>query len=119
MFKRVLIVEDDPSSRSALQYMISHEGCKVDAASTIAEAMKTLKTNPPDFMVLDLMLPDGDGVLLLQHVRANHPQTRVAVTTGVLDPQWLQRVDNAQPTIVLKKPIQIDDLLACLRQNAP
>jgi DNA-binding response OmpR family regulator len=116
--RRVLIVEDDPTTRGALQHMFTHEGWQVYAASTIADAMKQLKINPPDFMVLDLMLPDGDGVLLLEHVRAKHPQTRVAVTTGVLNPQWLQRVHRAQPAIVLQKPIQIDDLLTCLRNCA-
>jgi DNA-binding response OmpR family regulator len=119
MPRRLLIVEDDSSSRSALQQMLSREGWQVDAASTVAEAKKALKINPPDFMVLDLMLPDGDGVLLLEHVRATYSHIRVAVTTGVLDPQWLRRVDDAQPTIVLKKPIEIDNLLACLRKNAP
>jgi DNA-binding response OmpR family regulator len=110
----VLVVEDDPATRSALQFMLSRQGWEVILAGTLAEGLALLKSARPHSVVLDLMLPDGDGTALAEYVHAHCPEVRVAVTTGVLDPQWLQRVSDAHPTVVLKKPIKINELLNSL-----
>jgi DNA-binding response OmpR family regulator len=87
---------------------------EVSVATTLSEAMTLIKSKHPDSIVLDLMLPDGDGTTLLQHIRATRPEVRVIIATGVLDPHWLQRVRDAQPTGVLTKPIKIQELLRFL-----
>src|SRR5262245_24848007 len=67
--RRVLVVEDDESSRNALQFLLASSGWEVDLANNLAEALDLLKKSPPDSVVLDLMLPDGDGTLLLEYLR--------------------------------------------------
>lgn len=64
-----------------------------------------------DSVVLDLMLPDGDGTELLKRLTIDSPHTRVAVVTGVMDPQWIGRVQSFSPVCILSKPILIDELL--------
>lgn len=67
-----------------------------------------------DTVVLDLMLPDGDGATLLAHIRTTSPATRVIVATGVLDDAWLERVQSHGPASVLRKPIMMAELIPLL-----
>jgi len=108
---RLLIVEDDPSSRSALRMLLSREGWDVATSVTIAEARQAIAAGAPDVVLLDLMLPDGDGSQILSAIRAANLATRVIVITGVGDPAWIERVRQLQPLSILFKPIQLRDLL--------
>lgn len=79
-------------------------------AATVAEAL--CKLNPaPDAIVLDLMLPDGDGLIVLQQVRRQHLPSRVAVTTGTSDELRLEAAEALHPDLVLRKPIDLAELL--------
>jgi DNA-binding NarL/FixJ family response regulator len=79
-------------------------------ASTLADAFALLD-NGPDWLILDLMLPDGDGERVLQTLRSSGSPTRVIVTTGVFDAQRLQEVSRLLPEAVLRKPIDVRQLL--------
>jgi DNA-binding response OmpR family regulator len=110
----VLVVEDDPSSRSALGFLLARAGFEVLLAESLAQAFAAVRAVPsktPDSIILDLMLPDGDGVQLLEHVRNHHPQTRIVIATGVLDEAWLKRVESFGPVSILRKPIIMSELL--------
>ena len=98
----------------ALRFLLAREGWDVTTAVNIATAFAALRAGPPDVIVLDLMLPDGDGIDVLRTVRATARATRVAVVTGVNDPSWLQRVGDLQPDCLLLKPIKIAELVRCL-----
>ena len=100
-----------------MRYVLSIKGHEVTLATSVADALAALAAAPlpPDLVVLDLMLPDGDGTDVLRAVRSSaHPAVPVAVTTGVMDPQWLARVEALRPDRILRKPIQIDELLKLL-----
>ena len=62
-----LIVEDDPNSLSAYPRFFAADGFTVDTATTIAEARAALTRFIPDVVLVDLNLPDGSGLDLLQH----------------------------------------------------
>ena len=64
MKPRVLVVEDDSSLRLALCDNLDDEGYAVSSAATLADARAALKKSEVDVIVLDLMLPDGDGTAL-------------------------------------------------------
>jgi CheY-like chemotaxis protein len=91
-------------------------GWDIRVAATIAEA-KALLLPCPDGLVLDLMLPDGDGVDLLEQVRAEGLPIRIAVTTGSADVRRLQAVADLRPDVLLAKPIHLPDLLRALDIN--
>ena len=112
--KRVLIVEDDLSSANALKYLLSSAGWDVSLAQTLADGLEQIRSNTPDSVVLDLMLPDGNGAALLEYVRAAHPKVRVIVTTGVLDPQLLDQARAFGPVCLLQKTITMATLLQSL-----
>jgi DNA-binding response OmpR family regulator len=106
----LLIVEDDRATSMALRAIFARLGWRVDLATSLSEALPLLESQP-ECVILDLMLPDGDGITLLQTIRASSLPMRVAVTTGTSDPQRLKAVTELRPEVLLQKPIRLDDLL--------
>lgn len=112
----VLVVEDDRSSRSALVALLRLTGFRTLAAGTVAEAMRLLSQNP-SCLILDLMLPDGNGGSVLAYIRQNHLPIHVIVTTGA--PDWRAMLDDspAPPDIVFPKPIDFRGLTQWLSDH--
>lgn len=79
-------------------------------AATLEETWPILDAEP-DVVVLDLMLPDGDGIDILSRVRAENMATRVVVTTGSSDPDRLEAILALEPDLFLTKPINLQELL--------
>ncbi len=113
--QRVLIVEDEPATSTAVQTLLEHYGFAVSHAPTTAAALAQLHTKP-DYVILDLGLPDGDGSRVLEQIRVLQMPTIVAVVTGSTDPQRLQRVRRLRPDMMLPKPL---DFLSLLQRMKP
>src|SRR5688500_5690723 len=100
---RVLIVEDDLSSARALKMLLALNGFEPLVVTTVAQGMAELRgERPPDCVVLDLMLPDGDGAQILRYLRHSDPDVSVFVTTGVSDKQRLAQVRLRAPRPLLQ-----------------
>jgi CheY-like chemotaxis protein len=115
---RVLIVQDDPATRSALGSAFSRGGWHVTEAADSAEAILALDAPdpPPDWMILDLRLPDDDGEFVLRKVRSTRLPVRVALCAGADDPRRDTAVASLQPDLVVRNPIDPGALLqACIR----
>ncbi len=112
--RRVLLVEDDPVSASALSTILTRRGYQVLHAPTVARGLLLL-AEVPDAIILDLMLPDGDGATVLQQVRAAGLACRVVVTTAVHDVAHLAAVRAMNPEVVLQKPIDLAVLLKIIQ----
>jgi two-component system response regulator MprA len=67
---RLLVVEDDPQVRAMLARALGYEGFDVTTAATGAAAMAELRTADPELMLLDLLLPDDDGIEVCRRLRA-------------------------------------------------
>lgn len=106
----MLLVEDDRATYTALRTLLALKGWQVDLATTVADALAALDP-PPAWIILDLMLPDGNGLSVLQAVRSRRLGCRVAVTTGSNDPTVLNAVWGLGPEILLRKPIDLPELL--------
>jgi len=102
--RRMLLVEDHEATRTLLRRILVLCGWEVCEAGTVAEGLAQLDP-PPDGVVLDLELPDGDGEAILRAVRAGHLPTRVVVNTGIEEPTRLDHVSELRPDAVLHKPI--------------
>src|SRR5262249_54819583 len=89
---RVLIVEDDLATLFALRSLFVRKCSEVAVARSIAEAEASIRAAVPDWIVLDLGLPDGNGETILRYVRANSLAARVAVTSAYLDDRHIARL---------------------------
>ena len=81
-FVRVLLVEDDPSLGGVVQRGLIEDGHAVDLERTLAGARRAAAINPYHLVVLDLGLPDGDGLTLCRELRASGNSTRVLILTA-------------------------------------
>jgi DNA-binding response OmpR family regulator len=116
---RVLVIEDDLDSYHALSKILKHIGYETISASSLAAALPLVNDadSPPRFIVLDLLLPDGNGKELLRHVRERSVPAKVVVLTGSSDRQLLDEVRALRPDALFAKPLNVPKLLAWLRQG--
>ncbi|MBE2253447.1 MAG: response regulator transcription factor [Myxococcus sp.] len=114
MSARVLLVEDDRNLREALAETLTDEGYQVRTAATLAEARAMVKAEAPEVMVLDLMLPDGDGSTLCREVKRAGARTRVMMLTArTLEDDVVDGFDAGADDYVAK-PYRLKELLARL-----
>ena len=112
---RILLVEDDRKAAALLVRGLREEGFVVDHAASLAEADEAAFVTTHDLIVLDGMLPDGDGVTLCRTLRARGQQVPVLMLTA--RDALSDRVDglNAGADDYLTKPFEFEELLARLR----
>src|ERR1044072_6705345 len=81
----VLIVEDNPITRKMLRLTLESEGCAVLEAGDAAGALAAVARGAPDLVLLDYVLPDGDGLALLAEMRrrCGAPQLPALLVTGL------------------------------------
>lgn len=112
---RVLVVEDDPNLRLTLVDNLEEEGYAVQAASSLAEARSHWKATAFDVVVLDIMLPDGDGYSLCREMRQAGTSSRVLMLTArTLEDDVVRGFDVGADDYVAK-PYRLRELLARIR----
>ncbi|MEO8856487.1 MAG: response regulator transcription factor [Burkholderiaceae bacterium] len=109
---RILIVEDDPGISSGLLGSLKLAGYAADVCDTLSKAWAALTVEPFDAVLLDLSLPDGDGVSLLERLRADRTDGRHADAAG----QSLPRAD--MPVLIMTARDGVDDRIAGLDGGA-
>jgi len=90
---RVLIVENSPVYRQAFkEHLQDHfPSLAIDEARNFEEALQKInKTSPPDFMFVDIRLPEVDGLQLTQKIKKDFPGIRIAILTGYDLPEYKQ-----------------------------
>lgn len=108
----MLIVEDNELVTGALRILFEETGHRVAVAHSVAEAVATGTATPPDLLLLDLTLPDGDGLEVARQLTAAGvtPRATVAIT-GRDDAASIDRCQRAGCTAVMVKPISTAELL--------
>src|SRR2546425_648607 len=109
--RKVLFVEGEAALRRAYDRVFAHRD-DVALAASGGEAPPQLEHVHPEVLVLDLRLPDTDGVTLLQEIRASHPALPVIVTTSYVSMEPLINVLDLGHSGYLVKPFDMEDLAA-------
>lgn len=124
---RILVVEDDTAIADALQVSLKLAGHAVDVCGTIESAWSALLAEPFDVLLLDLGLPDGDGVRLLAQVRANPASSRTPLPRADMPVLIMTARDGVDQRVAgldggaddyLVKPFEAQELLARIRAMA-
>lgn len=110
---RLLLIEDDWRTHTALRKILIKLGWEVHSAMTVSGGLALLQLKP-QAIILDLMLPDGDGMDVLRQIRAENHPAKVAVTTGIEDRARLEEIRGLEPDALLRKPLELDELLRAL-----
>jgi DNA-binding response OmpR family regulator len=110
----ILLVEDDRNITAALTRALSDAGHVVRPVGQAGEALKILTEERPDLVILDLGLPDIDGLEVGRHIRARMPTAHLIALTGFGDERMRARVRDAGFADHLLKPVELDALRRAL-----
>lgn len=113
----LLVVEDDPDIQSALQHLFILAGYRVLITATGTAAIQLLEREHVDLIVLDLMLPDGNGYEVCEHVRQSEiAPTPIVMLTALTQPKHVLQGLEAGADDYVKKPFVPDELLLRVRR---
>jgi DNA-binding response OmpR family regulator len=118
MTLRVLVVEDDPGIRGVLDRGLRLAGYEAVMTEDVATARAAWSSGSFDVVLLDVMLPDGDGITLLGERRAGGDTTPTILLTAREEAELHDRAVAAGATAHLPKPFEYAELLACLERVA-
>jgi two-component system KDP operon response regulator KdpE len=111
----ILIVEDDAEIRRFLRTTLSAERYRTREAPTFAEAIAQIRARRPDAILLDLGLPDGDGMQIIRYVRQQHQNLPIIVLSVRSEEHQKITALDAGADDFVNKPFAVGELLARLR----
>ena len=80
--RRILIIDDERPILLTLEALLGRHGYQPETAATASYGLRALKTNPPAVVLLDLQLPDADGLQTLDQIKRDHPEVQVIILTA-------------------------------------
>ncbi|HZS94231.1 MAG TPA: response regulator transcription factor [Chloroflexota bacterium] len=113
---RVLVVDDEPQIRRLLEVSLGRRGYRVESAARGIEGIERLAAAPFDLLLLDLGLPDLDGLEVCRLVRAQSPIPIIVVSVREGDPDKVAALDLGADDYVTK-PFSMEELLARMRAS--
>jgi DNA-binding response OmpR family regulator len=114
---RILLVEDDATIGDGLRQALQAQGYAVAWAETGTEALRLAACDPVDLVLLDLRLPDLDGVEVCRRLRASHPALSIVMLTARSDEIDVVVGLDAGADDYLTKPFRLAELLARVRAH--
>ena len=112
---RVLVVDDEPNLAEVLSSVLRHEGWEVQSAGTGTSAVRTGREFRPDAVVLDMMLPDFDGLEVMRRLREDNPRVGVLFLTARDSVEDRVAGITAGGDDYVTKPFSLEEVLARLR----
>ena len=114
--RSVLVVDDEPEIRSLLTDLLKEEGYQVRTADSGAKALAEIAKKMPDLVMMDIKLPDQDGIALLRQLKRDEPELEVIVMTAFGGSSTAIKAMEHGAYDYVTKPFEIDDLLAALKR---
>ena len=114
---KILVVDDDENIRNTMKTILEDEGYIVDLAATGSEAIQKTKKSAYNIALLDIRLPDMEGVELLKLIKDTVPRTRKIMVTGYPSMQNAIAALNKNADAYLIKPIDIENLLNIVKEQ--
>jgi two-component system response regulator HydG len=112
----VLVVDDEAAVRRLLRRWLERWGYEVREASSAAEGVEQMNTDPASVIFCDVKMPGQDGVWLVERVRAQWPATAIIMATGVADIEIVLECKRAGAVDYVPKPFGRALLLQALQR---
>lgn len=113
---RILVIEDDPGVRGVLDRGLRLAGYEPRFAEDVATARTVWAAHPWSLVLLDVMLPDGDGLALLAERRDAGDATPVVVVSAREEAELAERASAAGVDASVGKPFAYEELIATIRR---
>ncbi len=112
MKQHILVVDDEPPIRELLESYFRKHGYEVTTASDAAEAFSKADNIPLHLVILDVLLPDSDGLEILEKLKSAHPSLPIIIMTGIgFDEELLQEAIEKGASGYVSKTLPLDQLL--------
>jgi len=113
---RILVVDDSPDNAYLIQSLLDSEGYAVEVAADGYTALRQVEREPPDLIMLDVMMPEMDGYEVTQRIRRNPrlPFVPILLITASDQPSVVRGLDLGADDFI-RKPVEFDELLARVR----
>lgn len=120
MTKSVLLAEDEPNIVESLTFLLERAGFEVIVKQDGRQALDAAKTNPPNVLILDAMLPEMDGYEVLRQLRADSQTHKLPVVMLTAKGQRADRETAMQcgADIFMTKPYSNSEIVAAVQQLA-
>jgi putative two-component system response regulator len=110
--ENILIVDDEKTVRRSLNRCLTLRGFSCAEASSADEALESLKNNPVDLVILDIMMPGTSGTELLPRLKKSYPDTAVVMATAVVEPDTIVKCMKNGAHDYITKPFDVDELIS-------
>jgi two-component system, NtrC family, nitrogen regulation response regulator NtrX len=112
MKQHLLVVDDEPPIRALLESYFRKHGYEVTTAADAADALTKADNVPLHLAILDVLLPDSDGLEILEKLKKEHPSLPVIIMTGIgFDEELLQEAIQKGASGYVSKTLPLDQLL--------
>ncbi|MBI3522423.1 MAG: sigma-54-dependent Fis family transcriptional regulator [Chloroflexi bacterium] len=108
--KTILVADDDASIRSLLKQLLTDEGFSVLEASTGAEVVEKVKESSPELVIMDIRMPELDGIEALSRLKGGSPQTAVLIMTAFGSSNLAIRAMELGAFDYITKPFELDKI---------
>jgi two-component system, cell cycle sensor histidine kinase and response regulator CckA len=115
--ERILVVDDLDEQRELAQIMLSRMGYTVETSSSGEEAVRYLKTQQVDLVLLDMIMEGKDGLDTFKAIRAIRPEQKVIITSGFVETERVLEAQRLGAGTYLRKPFSMEQLGLAIRQE--
>ncbi len=112
MAKRVLIIDDDIQTRSALRHILESLNCEVCEASDGREGINSFRKNPTDIVITDIYMPGDNGLQVIMDLQREFPGIKIVAISGV-ETDYIDNLQAAKDfgaAYCLRKPVSVEDI---------
>lgn len=117
MAKRIQIVEDDEDIRFIVEYLLADEGYEVESFGTAAEFNAGIAALKPDLIILDVMLPDGNGIAICRALKTNKETLNIPVIIMSAHAAEKSVLEEACADDFISKPFDLDHFLRRIKEQ--
>ena len=117
MSRTLLIIDDEPSIRDSLAGALSDEGYQILKAPNALQGIEAAKKHSPDLILLDIWMPEMDGLTALNEMKSQGIETPVIIMSGHNDKELVELAYNSGANDWMSKPVNAREAAARVREQ--
>ncbi|MFX1553125.1 MAG: response regulator [Promethearchaeota archaeon] len=113
---KILVVDDDPIVLDSCRLVLGAEGFDIASVPSADKALETMENDDFDLLLVDVKMPEHDGIYLMQEIEKKWPQIPIVVMSGYPTPETIANGMKMGAAKFIPKPFTPDELLETVRQ---
>lgn len=115
--KKIMLIDDEKDLCLLLSEILEEKGYSVTSANSVGDALDFFKEEPPDLVILDLNLPDGDGMSIVSKIKKTNPNTIICIVSAYGSEKRKMDAKKKGISIFIDKPFTVKEILKNIRQS--